>query len=334
MAAPATQRPRVKRGSRKEQPDPSRALAHEMSRRLGRGMNLGNCFDVEGDGPSWLHPRHLQIVRTSGFDTVRLPVKWSARAEDTEPYAIHARFLDGVDSIVNRALALGLNVILNVHDYDQLYNAWRAHTERFLALWRQIGRHYARYPSRLYLELLNEPRDPMGPDDWNALLSQTLPVVRESNPGRMVIVGSASMSDAGALPQLELPSDDRLIVTFHYYSPFSFTHQGAPWWAGSEDWVGSTWGSAQDRRAVRADFAAALDWAAENDRPVFLGEFGTYSRADIEMRARWTTAVRRHAERLGISWAYWDFGTDFGAFDLEAGAWRQPLEHALLGNDR
>ena len=41
--------------------------------------------------------------------------------------------------------------------------------------------------------------------------------------------------------------------------------------------------------------------------------------------------VRAEAERLGIGWAYWDFATDFGAFDLARDRWRAPLRRALLG---
>jgi hypothetical protein len=29
---------------------------------------------------------------------------------------------------------------------------------------------------------------------------------------------------------------------------------------------------------------------------------------------------------------YWDFGTDFGAFDPERDAWREPIRDALLGD--
>jgi endoglucanase len=41
--------------------------------------------------------------------------------------------------------------------------------------------------------------------------------------------------------------------------------------------------------------------------------------------------VRSEAERLGMAWAYWDFATDFGAFDVGRHAWRAPLRQALLG---
>jgi endoglucanase len=65
--------------------------------------------------------------------------------------------------------------------------------------------------------------------------------------------------------------------------------------------------------------------------PLFLGEFGTASAAAMADRAAWTAAVRTEAERLGVAWCYWDFATDFGAFDISRHAWREPLREALLG---
>jgi endoglucanase len=52
----------------------------------------------------------------------------------------------------------------------------------------------------------------------------------------------------------------------------------------------------------------------------------------MNSRCQWTRRVRLEAERLGLSWCYWDFGTDFGLFDSHRGAWREPLELALLGS--
>ena len=75
----------------------------------------------------------------------------------------------------------------------------------------------------------------------------------------------------------------------------------------------------------------AAAWARAHGRPLFLGEFGTVTNADLAARAAWTTLVRSEAERLGMSWAYWDFATDFGAFDVSRHAWRAPLREALLG---
>jgi endoglucanase len=111
-----------------------------------------------------------------------------------------------------------------------------------------------------------------------------------------------------------------------------FTHQGAPWRAGADQWLGTTWGDDADRRAVRDDLAGAASWARDHDRPLFIGEFGSYEKAGLAARQQWTRFVRLEAERLGLGWCYWDFGTDFGAFDPERNAWREPLRDALIGD--
>lgn len=286
---------------------------------LGRGMNLGNALDVRTG--LRLQERYFDEVKSAGFDTVRLPVNWSLHTPG-EPVR--------VDRAVGMALDRQLNVVLNVHHYHELQTAPDRHEPDFLALWRQIARRYADYPESLYFELLNEPRDAMTAQRWNALIPRALGAVRESNPRRTVIVGSAEMNDVGALPELDLPADDRLIATVHYYAPFEFTHQGAHWVAGADRWLGTTWGTDADHEAVHADLARAAAWANRHRRPVFIGEFGAYDKADMTSRARWTAAVRTTAERLGMSWAYWEFGTDFGAYDPDRHAWREPLRHALL----
>ncbi len=50
----------------------------------------------------------------------------------------------------------------------------------------------------------------------------------------------------------------------------------------------------------------------------------------MESRALWTRFVSGEANRLGLSWAYWEFCSGFGAYDPQAKAWREPLKAALL----
>jgi endoglucanase len=300
---------------------------------LGRGISFGNALDAvrEGDAGFRLRERYFAEVRDAGFDTVRLPVRWSAHASESPPYTISPALFQRVDWAIGEALGRDLNIVLNVHHYDELNDAPGGQRLRFLGLWRQIAARYAGRPGRLYFELLNEPRGAMTARAWNELIPLALAVIRERDPGRAVIVGPARMNDIGALPELELPDDDRLVVTVHYYAPFEFTHQGAPWRAGADQWLGTTWGDDADRRAVRDDLARAASWAAGHGRPLFIGEFGSYERAGLAARLQWTRFVRLEAERLGMSWCYWDFGTDFGAFDPVCNAWREPLRDALLG---
>ena len=93
----------------------------------------------------------------------------------------------------------------------------------------------------------------------------------------------------------------------------------------------SLWtGTDQERRRIELDFARAQQWAVAHDRPVHLGEFGAYDKADMDSRARYTAAVARTAERLGWSWAYWQFDSDFVVYDVERDAWVEPLRKALV----
>lgn len=304
-----------------------------MSRLLGRGINFGNALDALGDGPTLpLDERYFDEVAEAGLDTVRLPVRWSAYAEATPPYSIDPAFFRRVDAGVDAALDRSLHVVVNVHHYRDLCTAPDAHLPRFLALWRQIASRYADHSGRLCFELLNEPGGHLTASRWNAVLAQALAVVRGTNPERTVIIGPAEMNSLSALPALAVPDDDHLVATIHYYAPFEFTHQGAGWVEGAQQWLGRTWGDPADETAVRDDLAEVAAWGREQRLPLFIGEFGAFGGADMSSRARWTGFVRAEAERLGMSWAYWEFGTDFGAFDPDLGAWREPLRRALLGD--
>ncbi|HEY9757580.1 MAG TPA: hypothetical protein V6C97_20595 [Oculatellaceae cyanobacterium] len=65
-------------------------------------------------------------------------------------------------------------------------------------------------------------------------------------------------------------------------------------------------------------------------RPVYLGEFGAFSKADMESRARWTGAVLRAANAHDFSSAYWEFASGFGVYNPERHCWRAPLLETLM----
>jgi endoglucanase len=124
--------------------------------------------------------------------------------------------------------------------------------------------------------------------------------------------------------------DRNLIVTIHYYRPMSFTHQGTPW-TEQRTKTGVTWdGTEAERQAIKADFNKAEAWAGEHRRPMFLGEFGAYDKADMDSRARWTNFVARQAEARGWSWAYWQFTNDFVLYDIPHHRWVEPIRLALI----
>jgi endoglucanase len=297
-------------------------------------MNFGNALEapMEGDWGLKLEADYFKAIKDAGFATVRVPVKWSAHAAKDAPYAIDAEFFKRIDWVLDQAEANKLNVVLNCHHYDELDADPDKHLPRFVAIWEQIARRYKDRPASVLFEPLNEPHDKLVDQKWNDAIPAALKAVRATNPTRAVVVGPVSWNAISALPKLKLPDDANLIVTVHYYDPFKFTHQGASWAPPDvRNLSGLKWeGTEAEVKAIQKSFDQAADWGKKNNRPVFLGEFGAYEKADMDSRARWTAAIVREAEARGFSWAYWEFAAGFGAYDRAKKTWRESLLRALV----
>ncbi len=301
--------------------------------RLGRGICLGNALDGPSEG-AWgvtLEESFFSTIRAAGFDSVVIPVRWSAHAEKNAPYGIEPAFLARVDWAIEQGLRNHLAVLLKIHQYEGLGSRPERDLPRYVAIWEQLAEHYRGLPHEVFFEISNEPGYAFSGPRWNQVTADVLRIIRRSNPARTVIVCPIFGGPMGDLPQLELPADDRnLLVRLYYFSPVEFTEQGASWVAGADHWLGRTWqGTEEERAAVAADFDRAERWAREHGRILYLGEFGAVNAADLESRARWARCVVEEAKRRGISWAYWEFCSDFGVYDLGKRAWRQPLLEAF-----
>ncbi|MFP4053862.1 MAG: glycoside hydrolase family 5 protein [Phycisphaerae bacterium] len=312
------------------------ANAFDINRSLGDGVNMGNMLEAprEGEWGVTMEKDFFAKIAEAGFDSVRIPVRWDTHADANAPYRIDPAFLKRVRWAVDNARRQKLAVVLNFHHHESIYKDPNAETPRFVALWKQVAEAFSDYDRSLVFELLNEPHGKLDAAKWNDVLAGALAVVRKSNPTRAVMVGPAGWNSPNQLDRLQLPADDHmLIVTFHYYSPFHFTHQGAEWVGKkANEWLGKKWAdTAKQRKAIEEHFARVATWGKKHRRPIYLGEFGAYGKADMESRVRWTRFVRTTAERHDMAWAYWEFGAGFGVYDRQANRWRKELLNALLG---
>jgi len=300
---------------------------------LGHGVNLGNMLEAprEGEWGVTVQDDFFPTIRSVGFTVIRVPIRWAAHVSAAPGYTIDPAFFSRIDWVVAQAEKNNLQAILDYHNDDALMKDPDANADRFVAIWKQIAEHYKDAPSSILFELLNEPNSKLDAPHWNALQARTLGVVRTTNPTRTVVVGPVWWNGIGALANLVLPGDDRhLLVTVHYYDPMTFTHQGASWVQGSDKWLGHTWGTDAEKKAVTDAFDKAAKWGTDHQRPMYLGEFGAFSKGDMASRARWTAFVARTAESHGFPWTYWEFCSGFGVYDPVAKQWRQPLLDALV----
>ena len=304
--------------------------AMDQVKKMTRGVN------IIGYDPLWKDPskarfqaRHFRRIREGGFQTVR--VNLHAFSHMNAANRLSAEWFKTLDWAVNAAIANDLTVILDEHNFTDCGRDADLCKPKLMAFWEQVSEHYKNGPASVVFEILNEPNGKVTPALWNDWAREALAIIRKSNPTRNVIVGPAHWNSIRALDQLELPADDRhIIATVHYYLPMAFTHQGAPWSKEAANLSGVTWGSEEDKRRVNADFAGVQQWAKQAGRPILLGEFGAYDKADIESRVRYTSYLARAAESLGWCWTYWQFDSDFVVWDMAKDDWVGPIHSALV----
>lgn len=318
-------------------PDPSNIV--DSNNRLNHTVNLANAYEIWSNGEwSIMSDKYFDLISSAGFTAVRIPIEFSSHSLSADPYTIDPSFMKTVDWVVKTSNDYGLVAIIDMHNYWDLMSDPNNQSERFLTLWKQISEHYQSYPNgQVYFELLNEPNGNLDSAKWNKLLAKAIMIVRQTNPVRPIIIdGEADWDPSGSLGGLRLPDDPNLIVTFHYYKPKEFTHQGADWISGAHSWLGTTWdGTPQETAVIASDFNWVANWAKNNNRPIFMGEFGALSTASQASRVRWTTAMRIAAEQRDFSWGYWDFCTrmpGFGVYDIDAQVWLNDLLQALIPN--
>ena len=298
-----------------------------------RGINLGNALEAPKPG-EWgvtITREMIRNIQRAGFNAIRVPVRFSAHTGPAPDYSIDEDFLKIVDEVISWGLGAGLTVILDLHHFDDLNQAPAAQRDRYLAIWSQLAGRYQDLPARLYFELLNEPNNNLDADTWNSLISESLAVIRETNPNRLVIISGIDFSTIDSLSLLDLPPDPHIMASFHFYEPFQFTHQGADWVSGSLDWVGTDWmGTTAEKNAIQISFDQAEAWSAQTGIPVIMGEFGVIRLADPVSRLRWISFINQQIELRHISWFYWELCSNFGIYDCQSGIWDENILHTLI----
>jgi endoglucanase len=314
----------------------SQSPIFEINKKLGKGINMGNMFEAPSEG-EWGNPfkdDYFKKIADLGFNHVRVPIKWDvmARAMQSSPYTINKAFLDRIKFVVDKALAENLLVIVNMHHHDEIFTNPDNAKPRFLSQWTQISEFFKGYDNRLVFEVMNEPHDALTPEKWNVFFSDALQIIRKTNPKRGVLIGPANYNSLGSISSLKVPKDDNLILTLHYYDPFNFTHQGAEW-IGDEakNWLGTKWENTNlERNEIIGQFNFAINYAKQNNLPIHIGEFGAYSKADLDSRVKWSNFLARHFDQQGFSWAYWEFSAGFGIYNPTTNQVLTPLSEALL----
>ena len=283
--------------------------------------------------------RDFENVRSLGCDVVRLPIHFERFCFAADEYRIPPKILGILDSAAAWTDELDMCLIMDFHNNTHVDSFTPAGVENCLAaVWTQLAERYRNRFPRVIFEIMNEPHG-IETGEWNRIAEIIFRRLRSLDAARWLVVGGAdwnSLEGMKALPRFE---DDRIIYTFHFYDPHTFTHQGAGW-SHMERVVRIPFPYVPERmppmpenptpmekgcflryptegtvEALEKRFAAFDAFREERQAPVFCGEFGCYAPyADPAERVCWYRIVTGLLVRHGIPRISWDYYGPFGLF--------------------
>lgn len=324
--------------------------AVEPAATFRRGVNLSHWLSQNDAGhpyaAPWFDEEDVAWIAAQGFDHIRFPVDGRAwwRADGSLDEAKLAPFA--------RALAWtkarGLGAVLDMHflpgaSFDPGDRQSAVFTDETLQaqvaeIWARIARRFAGEGANLRFEILNEPVAEKA-EQLNAFNRRMLAAIRASNPTRVVYLTSNRWSTFATVEDLAVPADDpHVALTLHFYEPMVFTHQRASWvpfpadmpavpfpgrvpdltgFVPRDHYAYQPAGTELTVQRLAEAFERVAAWAARHapGREIYLGEFGVYRAADAASKRRYLAAIMANTERLGWSWAVWDYQDSFGVRD-------------------
>lgn len=300
----------------------------------------------------WLEARTLEDVRTDmftrqdfanakklGCDVVRVPIHFERFCDAAAGYPLPDKLTGILDNIAAWAEELQLYVVFDFHNNTHGDSFTSPDVETVLTpIWTQLANRYKDATEYIVYELMNEPH---GIDValWNEIIARVFKVVRGIDQKHWIIVGGADWNSAKAMKTLPDFQDDKVIYTFHFYDPHTFTHQGAVW-CHMERVMGLPFpydadkmpplpeNPTEDEQRRFRDYArtgqlsAVTDcfdeyaaFSLERNAPIYCGEFGCFMTVPEETRVAWYRIVTDLLEARGIARTSWDYYGGFGVFN-------------------
>ncbi len=300
--------------------------ANALTAKMGVGWNLGNSLDAIGSydvssetawGNVKTTEKLIATVKKAGFNTVRIPVTWGSHMNANG--TVSEAWLDRVQEVVDYAYNNDMYIILNVHHDNTTFPLDKASeketTKKYKALWKQIAERFKDYDEKLIFEGRNEPRTEGSAAEWtggtkaewevlNRMYKAFVSTVRAgggNNKTRFLMIApyAATSTSYQAMTALEIPDDDRIIISVHSYAPGNLALYGDV-----------------NFKTFNEDGKKEIDWVFDNINkvyiskgiPVIMGECGVTNRNNDAERIKAYKYFLAAAKKYGIPCVVWDNG--------------------------
>jgi glucan 1,3-beta-glucosidase len=148
---------------------------------------------------SWITERDFPIVRSFGFNVVRLPMNYRLMEDDEKPFHLRTDAWQWIDRAVDLAEKNGLYTILDMHgaqggqsEYDHTGRVgqnklWSVpqNQERLAWLWGEIAKRYRSRSAVIAYDIFNEPYGGTHKGQ-KAVFEKALKSIRQNDPDKMV----------------------------------------------------------------------------------------------------------------------------------------------------
>ena len=271
-----------------------------------------------------------------------------------------------LDSFVEWTAKHKMSLVIDYHEYDNSYNTSSAKDTNYIKMmaecWKHVAAHYAESTREdLFFELLNEPDMTNGKvtaAQWTVAAQAMIDAIRTVDTKHSILFGDAQWYSIALLAKRTPFTDDNIIYVIHTYEPFAFTHQGGSWtdYATIHDipfpYDPAKWSTVSgdfgvnkstksyvktaiknyyktgSKEAILEQILKAKKWAATNNVPVIINEFGALNlRSTAESRLNYLTAMREICDTLQIPWTHWGYTGNFSV--IENGKLIEGLDKAL-----
>ena len=232
----------------------------------------GHLIELYRDG--WITPRDMQLIKSFGFNVVRLPFDYRLVQEDRPPFAVKPDAFRWLDRAVDMAKDAGIYVILDLHGtpggqsmedhtgqagQDHLWNS-EEDQQRTVEVWRAVADHFKDRTAVAAYDLINEPYGNHS-EDCRPVLARLMPeiyqAIRSTGDQHIVFFSGALNSGVGFYGNPHSRGMANVGFTEHFY-PGLF---------------GSKAALETQARVLTQELPAKFDYANEIASPYYVGEF-------------------------------------------------------------
>ncbi|MDR1760270.1 MAG: glycoside hydrolase family 5 protein [Fibrobacter sp.] len=211
-----------------------------------QGVAFGNdVWDADEPNPDHHSEDDFIRMKEMGLNAIRFYLSYKFFEDDSKPYEYKQSGWDFLDRNLAWAEKHGIYLFLNMHVPQGGFQSNAAggalwdNTEnqnRVTALWYAIAERYKGNPMIAGYDLINEPVVTESKLQWQHLAQRLIDTIRTADTAHLIfveringIIGVGYDNDAEMnFVEFQDPYQ-RTGLTFHFYTPFEFTHQYASW---------------------------------------------------------------------------------------------------------